>query len=113
MLKNTEKTLFKNDQGLILWITFINPELFQLNVTDKMTYATYGLAEYDGFKYTILNAKAFDGFYLKLLKEHPQIINEIREFMNFHKPENQTLNAMSNRLSGKCQNWFKTKKKSK
>lgn len=107
-----DKTLHISEDKLILWISFVNINLYDINVTDKLTNTTYRVAEYDGYKYNILNEKSFDGIYVAVLKQHPEIINEIKKFIEYHQPETQTFGAMIGRLRNKFNTWVDRKKKS-
>jgi len=113
MLTTTEKTLYMSDEDrLILWIKYINEGIYDINVTDKLTHTTYRVAEYDGYKYIVLNQKAFDGIFYTLSKEHPSVLTDIRSFVEFHKPDSQSFSEMCKRLSNKYRAWVQNKKNS-
>ena len=94
MITTSEKTLYSfvsNEKKLILWISYVNDDLYDLNITDKLNHIIYKIAEFDGIKYNILNNNIFDSFY-SIVKEKPDILSDIRSFIKFHKPESPSVN---------------------
>lgn len=103
-----EKTLYHDkNEGLTLWITTINPEmgLFEILLSDRMLQTDYRVAEFDGKKYKILNERAFDGIFYKMVKENPFIMNDIRDYMESYKPQDTHIKAVLARLKNRFRQW--------
>lgn len=105
MLDTTKKTLHTTESSLVVWIEYVNNDLFDIKITDKITDVTYRVAEYDGLKYRIHNMETFNNMFIKLVKDQPQIINEMRKFMSYHHPEAHTFNVMVDGLKAKFKAW--------
>lgn len=113
MLLSKQKTLFHDEkEGLTIWIEEINPELFDILITDKEFNALYRVAEYNGLKYNVLNNRVFDGFFYKSVKEHPEILVAIRDYISVRRPENNSFSAMCNRISTRFGKWKSRQKTS-
>ena len=109
---STEKTLHVSEYNIIIWISLINNQLYDINITDKLLNVTYRIAEYDGHKYNVLNQKAFDGVYYPTIKENPGIIRVIHDFIDYHQPESRSFDAMRDRVSSRFNIWLNKKIKS-
>lgn len=102
----TRKTLHIIDNTLSIWIAFINPSLYDINVTDDITNATYLIAEYDGYRYNIKSQKAFNEIFIGAVRNNPNILRGMRGFMESQQPELNSFKAMTQRNTKKISNWW-------
>ena len=110
MLPTTEKTLYINKDDLFIWIKYINNNDYVINLTDKFLKSTQTIAEFDGYKYNVVNEKLFNGVFIDAIRENRKILTDIREFIEFHKPFTLSTSDFFKMINERYNLWLKTKK---
>jgi len=79
---NHTKSLYLYEDTYHIWLSMSSNKIMDINVSDNVANTSFLAAEFDGYRYTIKNERAFNDVFLKAVKQRPTLVKMMFKFFS-------------------------------